>query len=106
MDDDKLTKLLQEMEARIHQRLDRVDENHAQLKRYVADFRAEVIGRLDVIESRLDRIDAAIVSVDVRLASQSKSIADFGSFATKFTIEQANQRRRIADLEDLTKPAA
>lgn len=93
------------------ERFDRIDtvlermSQHAErrfdaLTRYVADFRSEVIRRLDIIENRLGDQGATVANVEARLPALTASIFDAGSFATNQAKETASLSARVAKLEE------
>jgi chromosome segregation ATPase len=70
----------------------------AHLTRYVLDFREETARRLDVIDNRLDILNAQVANIEARYPIFTKAILDFGSFQTRVTNDQIRDRNAIAEL--------
>jgi hypothetical protein len=82
------------------------DNIAAELKRmndYLLDFRSEVIRRFDLIDTRLEILEAIGRSHDVLPAGLSKAVTNFGGVASQLMKADTELKRRIEALE---KPAA
>ena len=89
---------LKESIGEITASLGRLTESHANLARYVLDFREETAHRLEVIDNRLDVLGSYVSNIDARYPAFTKAILDFGKVASQLTIEQAANKNAIAEL--------
>jgi hypothetical protein len=69
---DRIDASLERLDARLEASVARIDANIERLTQYVLEFREETARRFELIDSRLDSLNATVSSIDLRLPGLTK----------------------------------